>query len=110
MKIFSISDNVHESGEYILGSNETGSHACYMIYGVLKPGEQGRELKPGRGHEEIVLALTGDMTLTGTYTGILRKGHALHMQGEETYHASNNGASPLLYVIAGGHSGEGHHS
>ena len=110
MKIFTVTDKVHDSGEYILGSREIGSHACYLIYGILKPGEQGRELKPGRGHEEIVLALTGDMTLTGHYTGVLKKGQALHMQAEETFHAANTGASPVIYVIAGGHAGVGHHS
>ncbi len=109
MKIFTISDKVHDTGEFVLGSRELGSHACYLIYGILKPGEQARELKPGKGHEEIVLALTGDLTLTGHYTGILKKGQALHMLGEETYHAANSGASPVVYVIAGGHSGGGSH-
>ncbi len=109
MKIFNVGDKVHDSGEYILGSRLTGSHACYLIYGILKPGEQGRELKPGKGHEEIVLALTGDMTLTGHYTGVLKKGQALHMEAEETYHGANNGNSPLIYVVAGGHSEGGHH-
>ncbi len=109
MKIYKVTDKVRDSGEYILGSRETGSHACYLIYGILKPGEQGRELKPGNGHEEIVLALTGDITLTGAFTGVLKKGEALHMQGEETYHAANQSGAPVTYVVAGGHSGEGHH-
>ncbi len=109
MKIFNVGDKVHDSGEYILGSRLTGSHACYLIYGILKPGEQGREIKPGTGHEEIVLVLTGDMTLTGAFTGVLKQGHALHVQGEETCLAANTGMSTVIYVVAGGHSGEGHH-
>ena len=42
MKIFGVAENVQDSGEYILGSRETGSHACYLIYGALKPGEKGQ--------------------------------------------------------------------
>ena len=41
-------------GEYVLGAEDTGSHACYVIYGILKAGEKGREVKPGKGHEEII--------------------------------------------------------
>ena len=43
-----------ENGEYIFGFEDTGSHACYMIYGLLKSKEKGRLVKPGKGHEEIV--------------------------------------------------------
>ena len=34
------------SGEYIFGLEQTGSHACYMIFGVLKPGQKQRLIKP----------------------------------------------------------------
>ena len=109
MKTFDIHGQVRESGEYILGSRETGSHACYLIYGVLKPGERGRELKPGAGHEEIILALRGDLTMTGGTTGILRQGHALHLQGDESVFVENNNTEQAVYVVSGGHSGHGHH-
>jgi hypothetical protein len=109
LKIFFVSDKINDSGEYILGARETGSHACYLIYGILKPGERGRELRPGAGHEEILLALSGDLSLTGQYSGILKQGQALHMRGEETFQAANYGTVPVVYVIAGGHSGEEHH-
>jgi len=38
MKIFEVKNNAIDSkrGEFLLGARETGSHACYMIYGVLK--------------------------------------------------------------------------
>lgn len=108
MKIFDIIGKAGSSGEYLLGSKETGSHACYLIYGVLLPGENGRELKPGQGHEEIVLVLQGDMALTGAGTGALKQGQALHLVGEEAVLAGNSGAMPLIYVVSGGHSGHGH--
>jgi hypothetical protein len=109
MKLFDVAAKVHDSGEYILGSRETGSHACYLIYGKLKPGEKGRELRPGHGHEEIVLALSGDLKLTGHYTETLKQGQALHLRWEESVLVENAGKSQALYVIAGGHSNHGHH-
>jgi hypothetical protein len=108
MRIFEVAGKIRDSGEYILGSRDTGSHACYLIYGALNPGEKGRELKPGTGHEEIVLALVGDLKLTGHSTGTLKQGQALHLTGEETVFVENTGDSQALYVIAGGHSGEHH--
>ena len=93
----------------ILGSRETGSHACYLVYGVLNPGEKGRELRPGNGHAEIVLAMTGDLRLTGHHTGTLKQGQALHLTGEESVFVENAGNSPVLYVIAGGHSSHKQH-
>jgi uncharacterized cupin superfamily protein len=108
VKIFDVIGKAGASGEYLLGSQETGSHACYLIYGVLQPGESGRELKPGRGHEEIVLALQGEMTLTGAHTGTLKQGQALHLTGDETVLARNAGTMPVVYVVSGGHSGHAH--
>lgn len=111
MKIYDVLGKTGESGEYVLGSRDTGSHACYLIYGVLKPGEKDRELKPGTGHEEIVLAITGELQLSGQYTGTLRQGQAIHLQGEQSCQAGNTGVINAVYVIAGGHSESehGHH-
>jgi len=111
MKIHDVFGKIGDSGEYVLGSRETGSHACYLIYGVLKPGEKGRELKPGKGHEEIVLAIAGDLQLSGHYTGMLKQGQAIHLEGEQTCHAENPGMINVVYVVSGGHSEseQGHH-
>ena len=109
MKTFDIAGKVTGSGEYVLGSDDTGSHACYMIYGVLKPGERGRELKPGNGHEELILVLRGDLHVTGQFRGTIKEGQAVHLSGEETLQAENNGATEAVYVIAGGHPNDGHH-
>ena len=108
MKVFDIFGKVCSSGEYLLGSQETGSHACYLIYAVLQPGETGRELKPGHGHEEIVLALQGDLSLAGAHAGMLKQGQALHLAGDETVLVGNSGAMPAVYVVSGGHAGHGH--
>jgi hypothetical protein len=108
MRIFDITNRIAGSGEYILGADDTGSHACYLIYGVLKPGEQGRELKPGNGHEELVLALQGDLQVTGHYRGTIKEGQAVHLRGDEALRAGNDGTTEAVYVIAGGHSNDGH--
>jgi len=111
VKIYDLFGKSSDSGEYILGSRETGSHACYLIYGVLKPGEKGRELKPGKGHEEIVLVIAGNLQLSGHYTGTLKQGQAIHLQGEQSCHVENPGTLNVVYVISGGHSEseQGHH-
>ena len=109
MNVFEVASRTPGSGEHILGYDETGSHACYLIYGVLRAGEKGRELKPGKGHEEMVLVVKGEVVLTGQFTGTLRQGQAIHLKEEESCHAENQGDGEAIYVIAGGHSASGHH-
>jgi uncharacterized cupin superfamily protein len=111
MKTHDVFGKIGESGEYVLGSQETGSHACYLIYGIVKPGERGRELKPGKGHEEIVLVMGGDLQLSGHYTGMLKQGQAIHLQGEQSCGVENPGEINVVYVVSGGHaeSASDHH-
>jgi hypothetical protein len=96
-------------GEYVFGSADTGSHACYMIYGTLNPGEKGRMVNPGKGHEEMLLTARGSLQVTGHFEGTLDEGSAIHLAGEQTCVLENPGTSAAVYVIAGGHAGSGHH-
>jgi len=98
-----------ETGESIFGLAHTGSHACYMIYGIVKPKEKNRLIKPGLGHEEMIVAVKGTLEVTGQVTGTLTEGCALHLAGDESVYLENKGAGPAEYVISGGHSGNGHH-
>jgi hypothetical protein len=100
---------VSTEGEYIFGLADTGSHACYMIYGVLKSGEKQRLIKPGKGHEEMVLAVKGDLHVTGVFEAFLREGFAFHIREEDSVFLENKGADEAIYVIAGGHTEHGHH-
>lgn len=111
MKIYELRQKALQapSGEEILGARATGSHACYLIYGVLKPGEKGRVVKPGRGHEEMVLAVSGALEVTGHFTCALAAGAAVHLVGEQECLLENRGAAEAVYVIAGGHSSDGGH-
>lgn len=106
MKVYELRRTAAQSerGESLLGFRDLGSHACYMICGVLKPGDEQRKIKPGRGHEEIVLAIKGDIHATGCYTGVLKEGSAIHIRGEEECFFENTGKSEMVYIIAGGHT------
>jgi hypothetical protein len=96
-------------GEYVLGVKDLGTHACYMIYGFLLPGEGDRLLKPGSGHEEILIAVDGPLTLgKESAEDTLEKGQAVHLRGEESFLISNPSDLPVTYIIAGGHSGNHH--
>jgi hypothetical protein len=111
MKSFDIrSLAADEGGEYVLGMADLNTHACYLIYGRLKAGEAGRLMRPGAGHEEILLAVDGPLRVhlpTGEAT--LEMGCAVHLKGDESFTVSNPTDHPVTYVCAGGHSEEGHH-
>lgn len=109
-KVFDLAGRVmREGGETVLGLKDLNTHACYMIYGVLTPGDGPRILKPGAGHEEIILAVSGSIkVLGGGQEKILQPGQAIYMKGEETFEAFAAGPGEARYVAAGGH-GEGGH-
>jgi len=109
MKIFEVISRAGESGETILGAEDTGSHACYLIYGRMRGREKNRRLKPGKGHEELILAVQGDFQLSGQAEGTLKQGQAVHLNGEETLFLENLTDRPAVYVLAGGHSEAGNH-
>lgn len=96
------------NGEYVFGAEDTDSHACYMIYGILKPGEKERIIRPGKGHEEILTVVKGVLKVTGQYRGALEEHHAIHISGEQTCFLENTGDFEAVYIVAGGHSGHDH--
>jgi hypothetical protein len=109
MTVFDVSNKVDDSGEYVLGVDATGSHACYLIYGVMQPHEKGRTLKPGKGHEELILAVKGEFSVSGDAQGVLRQGQAIHLKGDETCLLENTTGEKAVYVISGGHVEHNHH-
>jgi hypothetical protein len=108
MKTFEVKAEAAREGEFILGARHTGTHACYLIYGTLAPGEGGRPVKPGAGHEEIILAVRGTFEVTGALTGTLTEGQAFHVAGDTECFLRNISESDAVYVAAGGHSEGGH--
>ena len=108
-KIFTLREHIYREGEYLIGSEATGSHACYLIYGVLKRGDR-RTITPGKGHEEILAVIEGLITVNENgeeYS--LSKGQAVHLKDEETITISVDESQFAIYVLAGGHSDAGYH-
>ncbi len=98
-----------EGGETVLGAGELETHACYLIYGIIDPGQKGRVLNPGAGHEEILCLVAGMVTLTGPEgSQNLKVGEAVYIKGDVTYTLENPQKMPAVYIAAGGHSEGGH--
>jgi uncharacterized cupin superfamily protein len=94
-----------EGGETVLGLKDLGTHACYLLYGVVGPGEEPRLLKPGEGHEEIIMCVAGSLALDcGGESLTLQPGQAVHLQGEQSCQAVCAGPLEARYVAAGGHT------
>jgi uncharacterized cupin superfamily protein len=101
---------MEEGGETVLGLAELGTHACYLIFGFLEPGQTGRVLRPGEGHEEIVCLVAGEAILNGPGgQKRLRPGEAFYLVGNDTFTLANEGQETAVYLAAGGHSPGAHH-
>jgi uncharacterized cupin superfamily protein len=97
-----------EGGETVLGTEELGTASTYLIYGILEPGQKGRVLNPGPGHEEIICLVAGVATLVGPDgPQNLKLGEAIFLQGDVSYTLENPQKMPAVYVAAGGHT-QGH--
>lgn len=95
---------VREGGEYVLGLKDLHTDACYLIYGILQPGEHDRLIQPGEGHEEILCAIDGPLTMhTDSGEVPLERNHAAHIKEDESFSLSNPSDQPVAYVLAGGH-------
>lgn len=110
MKTFDLAQLAsRQGGEYVLGMKDLHTHACYLIYGLLQPGEGDRLVKPGEGHEEILCAINGPVLMhTSSGEVVLAQGHAVHIKEVESFFISNPTENPVVYVMAGGHSGSHH--
>ena len=53
--------------------------------------------------------MEGDLEVAGFYSGGLREGCALHLEGSQECFLENQGESDVVYVIAGGHSEANRH-
>jgi hypothetical protein len=83
MKVFRIKDHYQkESDEYVLGPHELGNEIGYMVWGEIGPGEK-KLLKPGSGHEEIILVIDGEAALENG-GGVISKGEAFYLESGES--------------------------
>lgn len=93
MYIFNLSNlAVNNKGEYVLGLDDLKTHAVYMIYGFLEPGDKDRKLLPGKGHEEILFITKGKVLVrTPDKTFELREGQAVHLKEDDEWYLENTG-------------------
>ncbi len=105
MKIFDLQELAEESeGEYVLGLKDLHTHAVYIVYGFLEPGETGRKVLPGKGHEEILSITKGEVRVkTPDKTFKLKSGEAVHVKEDDEWTLENTGDETVFYVLAGGH-------
>lgn len=98
-----------EKGEYVLGLKDLQTHAVYMIYGVLEAGEKDRKLHPGKGHEEILCIIKGDVELSSqNKTLTIGEGEAIHLKEDDICYIENKSDKSSHYILAGGHNIENH--
>jgi len=104
-KIFNLDElSTQAGGEYVLGLKALKTHAVYMVYGSLKPGDDGRKLLPGKGHEEILCITMGEVVVDGLNGSfIMKSGEAFHLREDDEYHLKNESEHEVKYVLAGGH-------
>lgn len=104
MKAFDLEKLAHrEGGEYVLGMKDLHSQACYLIYGILAPGEGERLIRPGSGYEEILCAVGGPLLIRGkTGETRLESGNAVQVQEDDSFMVSNPADREIVYIIAGG--------
>ena len=110
MKIFDLHELAEKSeGEYVLGLKDLNTHAVYIVYGFLLPGEFGRKVLPGKGHEEILCAVKGEITVnTPEKSFTLKTGEAVHIREDDEWTLENPGDETANYVLAGGHPPKKH--
>ncbi len=109
MKLINLKENLFREGEYLIGFEQTGTHACYFLYGFLKPEEE-REISAGKGHVEIVCLLEGEIKLFTDNNEIsLAKGNGFVIEDEEKVKVKNISDKIAVYVVSGGHSDLSHH-
>ena len=104
MRIFDLAALcVSEGGEYVLGMKNLHTQSCYLVYGILQPGEGERLVRPGDAYEEILCAVGGLLTLHTDRGDIeLSRSQAVHVKQGESFYISNPSDEAVVYILAGG--------
>lgn len=96
---------VSEGGEYVLGLKNLHTQSCYLVYGILQPGEGERLVRPGDGYEEILCAVGGSLTLHTDQEDIeLSRSQAVLVKQGDSFYISNPSDKAVVYILAGGRS------
>ncbi|MCO6450373.1 MAG: cupin domain-containing protein [Caldilineales bacterium] len=110
MKVEQLSARLDTSGEVLFGPDMAGTMTTYMIYGRLAARETGRRLRPGKGREEILFVVNGQVRLevTGYEELMCEAGTAISLPEGSDCWLSNTTGREVQYVIAGGFTEPAH--
>ncbi len=102
MKLFNIRELYKEKyKEYIVGSEQTGKHSVYLVYGEV-PKDEKREMAP-QGHDEILFLLSGKAELENEdIKTSLEKEQAVFIGPDEAF--TFTAQSDCKYIVAGTHT------
>jgi redox-sensitive bicupin YhaK (pirin superfamily) len=90
-----------EYHEYVFGSEQTGRHGIYLVYGEAAAGEE-REMG-SKGHEEILLILEGVALISDGVTETeIGKEEAVYLEPDKSFTLVAKGE--CRYMVAGGHA------
>ena len=109
MKIYRLTQLTEASpdDQYCLGFEDLKTHAVYLRYGRLRPGEKERRLSARAGHEEIVYVVRGKLLVKGeNYEYPVGEGEAFHLKGGDSLTIENPADAEAVYVAAGGRAFE----
>ncbi|NHI92396.1 MAG: cupin domain-containing protein [Candidatus Lokiarchaeota archaeon] len=77
----------------------------YIGYGYLEPKERRDNFGPGKGHEEIILLLNGEMMMCFQDEDVMmKKGDSVHIPSGLKVEIENLTNNKLEFVVAGGHT------
>lgn len=98
--------------EFIVGPAQTASHGTYLVFGEIEAGSS-RRIAPGKGHEEILMVLSGEGILRGPGGEVrVTDGEAVYLDQDFEGELVAAGGGEIRYVSSGGHlpGGHGHSS
>lgn len=94
--------------ECIVGPRQTASRGTYLVFGELGAGER-RRIAPGKGHEEILMVISGEGVLEGPSGALsMGEGEALYLDEDFEGELAAPAGEGVRYVASGGHLPGGH--
>ena len=110
--VFNLKEKCERSkkGEFFYGAKINHDiKDVYLGLCFLEPGELGRKAGPGKGHEELLYLLDGQIELsTGADESILNAGEIYFIPDGSRVRLRNLTDTRCYFIIAGGHTK--HHS
>lgn len=89
--------------DYLLGPEELGTETITMLYGRLRPGEEGKTVSAGPEKEALLLVLKGSINVQiKKCTFEVSPGEAFHLTGTDEFTLRNADDHEAVYIVASG--------